>query len=306
VELVVGATGYIGRLVCQTLAAERRAVRALSRNPANLPADFVGESAQGDVVHDIGLDEALTGCDAAYYLVHSMEPGDGSFEERDRRAAQNFVAACQRTGVRKVVYLGGIATVGDDSQHMNSRLEVEEILLAGLPEATGLRASIVIGAGSASFRLMTRLVERMPVLPMPPWTAKQTQPIAERDVIACLTRSPLLPEVAGQAIDVCGPDVLTYGEMLTTIADALLIARPGLKLPVSLTAVAAPIAAAVSGTETELVAALMGSLVADVLPRSPTASQEMAQTYDIQPLRYARAVSMALREWERDEPLRAR
>src|SRR6185437_6687957 len=138
---------------------------------------------------------ALDGVDVAYYLVHSMEPAagaDGDFSSRDRIAAEKFARAAQKAGVERVVYLGGI--VPDDpaelSPHLSSRLEVEDILLEALPRSTALRASILVGARSSSFRILVRLVERLRFLPFPSWRDHRTQPIDERDAIEYLARTP--------------------------------------------------------------------------------------------------------------------
>ena len=282
-DLIVGATGYVGTLLTKALVAEGRAVRALSRHPPQEPDPGTVESVRGDVLNDEGLDAALAGCDVAYYLVHSMEAGTSSFEARDRRAAGNFVAACRRAGVDRVVYLGGIEPSGPLSPHMRSRLEVERILIEGLPGATGLRASIVIGAGSPSFRLMVRLIERIPVLPLPPWRQRRTQPIAERDVVQCLVRAPLIDATSGRSIDIVGPDALTYAEILEGIAAELEIDRPPVQLPVFTAPAFAAVASRIAGSDADLVRALMGSLNADVLPRSEHAAEEMADTFGIAP-----------------------
>jgi uncharacterized protein YbjT (DUF2867 family) len=258
------------------------------------------------VLNDEGLDAALDGCDVAYYLVHSMEAGASSFEARDRQAAQNFVAACRRGGVERVVYLGGIEPSGPLSPHMRSRLEVERILMEGLPGATGLRASIVIGAGSPSFRLMVRLVERIPVLPLPPWRHLRTQPVAERDVVQCLVRAPLIEATAGRSIDIVGPDALTYAEILAGIAAELGVDRQEVDVPIFTVPAFAAVAAAIAQTDTDLVRALMGSLNSDVLPRSERAAQEMAELFGVKPTPFTRAVRRALAEWEREEPLAGR
>ncbi len=305
-ELVVGATGYVGNLVARALLAERRPVRALSRDPRRMPDGLELETVRGDLLTGEGLEEALAGCEAAYYLVHSMEPGERSFEVRDRIAAHNFVRACGLAGVARAVYLGGIAPIGALSPHMRSRLEVEEILMEGVAGTTGLRASIVIGAHSPSFRLMVRLVERMRVLALPPWRERRTQPVAEADVVRCLIQAPLRERTAGCSIDVVGPDVLSYGAMLQSIAEALGIGRPAVPVPISITPVTAAVAAAVGDAPVELVGALMGSLVADVLPRSERAAEELAELFGFQPLPFERAVSRALAEWELEEPLAAR
>ncbi|MBV9603606.1 MAG: NAD(P)H-binding protein [Solirubrobacterales bacterium] len=305
-DLIVGATGYVGTLLTRALVAERRPVRALSRNPPPVAAGGPVETVAGDVLKNQGLDAALTGCDVAYYLVHSMEAGAGSFEARDRVAAENFVTACQRSGVARVVYLGGIEPSGRLSAHMGSRLEVERILMQGLPGATGLRASIIIGAGSPSFRLMVRLIERIPVLPLPPWRQRRTQPIAERDVVRCLVRTPRIDATAGRSIDLAGPDALTYAEILSGIASELGIERPKVGVPVFTAPAFGAVAAAIAGSDTELVRALMGSLGADVLPRSPDAAREISELFGFNPLGFMRAVRRALADWERDEPLAAR
>ncbi|HSC03249.1 MAG TPA: NAD(P)H-binding protein [Solirubrobacteraceae bacterium] len=305
-DLIVGATGYVGSLLTRALVAEGRAVRALSRRPILLsPASGV-QTVRGDVLNDEGLEAALEGCDVAYYLVHSMEAGANSFEARDRQAAGNFVAACRRAGVDRVVYLGGIEPTGPLSPHMRSRLEVERILMEGLPAATGLRASIIIGAGSPSFRLMVRLIERIPVLPLPPWRERRTQPIAERDVVECLVRTPLIDATSGRSIDIVGPDPLTYAEILEGIAAELDIDRPPVKLSVFTAPAFAAVASRIAGSDADLVRALMGSLSADVLPRSERAAQEMTELYGFRPLPFVRAVRRALADWEHKEPLAAR
>jgi uncharacterized protein YbjT (DUF2867 family) len=306
VDLIVGATGYVGTLLTQALVADGRKVRALSRHPPRAGGDGSVECVQGDVLGDEGLDSALDGCDVAYYLVHSMEAGASSFEVRDRQAAGNFAAACRRIGVDRVVYLGGIRPSGPLSPHMRSRLEVERILMENLPAATGLRASIIIGAGSPSFRLMVRLVERIPVLPLPPWRHRRTQPIAERDVVECLVRTPLCEGTVGRSIDLVGPDALSYAEILQGIADELGIDRPELDLPIFTAPAFAALASAIAGADVELVRALMGSLNSDVLPRSARAAEELTELIGIKPLGFTRAVRSALGDWERDEPLAAR
>ena len=305
-DLIVGATGYVGILLTKALVAEGRAVRALSRRPPLVAPPTAVEVVRGDVLNDQGLDAALNGCDVAYYLVHSMEAGASSFEARDRQAARNFVAACRRSGVERVVYLGGIEPSGALSPHMRSRLEVERILMEGLSGATGLRASIIIGAGSPSFRLMVRLIERIPVIPLPPWRERRTQPIAERDVVECLVRTPLIDATGGRSIDIVGPDPLSYGEILEGIADEMGIDRPPVKLSVFTAPAFAAVASRIAGSEVDLVRALMGSLNADVLPRSERAARKMEEMFGFRPWPFVRAVRRALADWEREESLAAR
>jgi uncharacterized protein YbjT (DUF2867 family) len=301
-ELVTGATGYVGNRLLLRLAAEGRRVRALARRPELLPGL---DAVRADLLTGDGLEEALEGCSTAYYLVHSMEPAtNGDFAGRDRRMAETFGEAAARAGVERIVYLGGIVPpIAPFSPHLTSRLEVEETLLAAVPGSTALRASIVIGAGSASFRLLVRLVERLRVLPLPRWRKNRTQPIDERDVIEFLARTPQVPDAAGRSLDVAGPDVMTYGRMIERIADVMGVGRLPLGLNRSLTPPASAVVAAVTGQPIELVRPLMESLETDLLPRDPG---EAPRLYGLRPHRFERAVEHALAEWESLEPLGAR
>jgi uncharacterized protein YbjT (DUF2867 family) len=225
------------------------------------------------------------------------------FADRDRVAAERFAEAAAVAGVERIVYLGGIEPPARVSAHLGSRLEVERILLAAVPSSTALRASIVIGAGSSSFRILVRLVERLRVLPLPAWRRNRTQPVAERDVIEYLARTPETPAAAGRSLDIAGPDVLSYAEMIERIAEAMGVGRTPLGFGASLTPPAAAVVAAVTGQPLELVRPLMESLESDLLARD---AAEAPRLYGIRPLRFERAVERALREWESLEPLGAR
>jgi uncharacterized protein YbjT (DUF2867 family) len=251
-----------------------------------------------------GLARALEGCSTAYYLVHAMEAaGDDDFPARDRRAAEEFATAARAAGLRRIVYLGGIAPAEDrPSPHLASRLEVEKLLLDAVPGSVALRASIVIGAGSASFRILVRLVERLRVLPLPAWRDNRTQPIDERDAIEYLARSPHTPAAAGRSLDIAGPDVLSYAAMLERIAELMGVGRMPVRVGASLTPPASAVVSAVADQPLELVRPLMQSLEHDLLPRSG----EATRIYRIEPRPFDRAVEWALREWESQEPLAAR
>jgi uncharacterized protein YbjT (DUF2867 family) len=305
-ELVTGATGYVGARLMRRLADDGRAVRALARRPERVEPIPGVETVAGDLVTGAGLTRALEGASTAYYLVHSMEAAAGNglaFGDRDRTAAERFARAAADARVERIVYLGGIEPAASQSAHLRSRLEVERILLEAVPGSTALRASIVVGAGSSSFRILVRLVERLRVLPLPAWRTNRTQPVAERDVIEYLARTPTVPAAAGRSLDIVGPDVLTYAQMIERIADAMGVGRVPLGLGASLTPPAAAVVAAVTGQPLELVRPLMESLESDLLPREPGEAERL---YDLRPLRFDRAVERALREWESAEPLGAR
>ena len=306
-ELVTGATGYIGGLLVERLASEGRPVRAAGRDPRRIEPRAGVERVRLDLLEQDGVAEALDGCATAYYLVHSLERGgdrDGDFADRDRRAARNFVAAAKAVGLERAVYLGGTAPPPGTpaSRHMASRLEVERTLLDGLPGSVAFRASIVIGARSDSFRILVRLVERLRMLPFPAWRANRSAPIDERDAIEYLARAPSVAAAAGESLDVAGQDVLSYGDMIRRIADLMGVGRTPISLGTAQTPAAAAVVSAVTGQPIELVRPLMESLATDLLPRDNRA----AELFGIRSRPFARAVEHALAEWERAEPLVAR
>jgi uncharacterized protein YbjT (DUF2867 family) len=260
---------------------------------------------QGDAVAGTRLDEALDGIDCAYYLIHSMEPSvDGTFADRDRRAATNFAEAAHVAGVERVIYLGGLVPEGKEaSMHLASRLEVEQVLHDAAPASVALRASIVIGARSRSFRFLVRLVERVPVMALPAWRSYRTQPIDARDVLAFLEASATTEHArGGLSLDIAGPDVVTYGELVERIRDAMLLRRPALRLRFNLTPVASRVAAAIAGESVELVGPLMEGLDGDLLPRDDRA----AGLLGVRLHRLNAAIERSLREWEAMEELAAR
>jgi uncharacterized protein YbjT (DUF2867 family) len=302
--LITGVSGFVGGALAERLGRDGHDLRGLSRAPERVSLQL--PVARADAVTGAGLDAALAGIDVAYYLIHSMEPSrDGAFAGRDRRAAQNFAGAATRAGVARVIYLGGLAPAREpDSPHLRSRLEIERILLAQAPGAVALRASIVIGARSRSFRFLVRLVERLRVLAIPAWRDYRTQPIDERDVIACLAAAATAPGIAGESLDAVGPDTLSYGEMIERIADSMLVARATWRLSFSATPLASAIAAAVAGEQRALIWPLMQSLEGDLLARGPQALA--ASRLRVRVHSFDAAVEHALRAWERSEPLRAR
>ncbi len=215
---VVGAAGFIGRRLAQHLGAAGADVRALVRRPGSAP----GGARVTEVAYDLAASGsqagALAGVGCAYYLVHAMGAGPG-FPERDRRYAERFAEDAREAGVGRVVYLGGLHPRGVElSPHLASRREVGAILRDRC-DALVVRAGIVIGAGSASFEIMRDLVRHLPVMTTPRWVQSRCQPVDIGDVLEALRRAAEVP--GGREVDLAGPDVLSYQEMLERLATQL-------------------------------------------------------------------------------------
>jgi uncharacterized protein YbjT (DUF2867 family) len=181
---------------------------------------------QFDVLDAPQLEAAMKGCTDGYYLIHSMLAAGPSYREEDIRLARSFARAAERSGLNRIVYLGGLGETGDGlSEHLSSRREVESVLAGGSVPVTVLRAAMIIGSGSASFEILRYLVERLPVMTTPRWVSTECQPIAIRNtlhyLIACLNT----PEAVGRTLDIGGPEVIRYSDILRLTADALGLRR---------------------------------------------------------------------------------
>lgn len=214
-DLVFGASGYIGSYLAPFLRDEGRQVRASSRKIEVLEArGWQGiELCEADALQPDTLDAALSGVDTAYYLVHSMAAGK-AFPELDAKAARNFAEAAARQHVRRIVYLGGLIPKQAQSTHLRSRAETGDILREGRVPVTELRAGMIIGPGSAAWEVIRDLVNHLPVMVTPRWVSSRSTPIALANLLRYLADIPSHEETAGETYDVAGPDVLTYGEIM--------------------------------------------------------------------------------------------
>lgn len=218
--LVTGATGFIGRSLAATLCASGRRVVAGSRRPPvpeRAGADSMVWRAV-DLLRAETLPAALDGVRVAYYLVHSMGGGTGDFRDRERRAAEAFAIAAARAGVERIVYVGGPAPIGPPSEHLRSRLAVGEILRAGSVPTIELRASMVIGAGGASWNIVRDLAMRLPAMVLPRWMKTRSRPVALQDVVAALIGASDLPIDGSAWFDIPGPEILSGRQILERIA----------------------------------------------------------------------------------------
>jgi uncharacterized protein YbjT (DUF2867 family) len=231
--LVTGATGFIGGRLAVSLSRAGTQVRCLVRDRSRAgQLEREGcELREADVTDSHSLEGVGSDIDVAYYLIHAMAGGAG-FDERERQGAVNFARMAKADGIRRVIYLGGLGDAGA-SMHLRSRHETARVLASEGPPLTYFRAAMVVGAGSESYRTLRYLVKRLPVMIAPAWLKTATQPIGIDDVVEYLERAPDVSESAGREVQIGGPDVLSYGEMLDRMAVAM-GRRPRPMLPVPL------------------------------------------------------------------------
>ncbi len=289
--LIVGASGYIGGRLVPMLAARGHDLILTSRDARPLAARFPDARVVGaDLLDPSTLAPALDGVDVAYYLAHSMGSGERGFAERDRRAAHEFAQAAARAGLERIVYLGGL---GDDaanlSHHLASRHETgAELATAGVP-VTEFRAAVIIGSGSASFEILRHLTERLPIMITPRWVGTLCQPIGISDVLDYLVAALDHPEVTG-IVEIGGPDVLSYGDMMRTYARQRGLRRLMIPVPVLTPHLSSYWVNLVSPVPAGIARPLIEGLRNEVVVRDPGP----AATFGLQPLPYAAALQQAI------------
>ncbi len=293
---VLGATGYVGgRLVPRLLAAGFR-VRCLVRSPGKLdqqPWKDDVEVVQGNAIDRADVDRAMAGVDGVYHLIHQMGSAK-DFASADRQAALNVAFAAADAGVRRIVYLGGLGEVDEDSsRHLASRGEVADILASGPVPVTTLRAAVIIGSGSASFEMLRHLTEKLPVMTCPKWVETRVQPIAIRDVLRYLIVAMDLTDPDDHDIDIGGPEVLTYRQMMSRYAKAAGLARRIIvTVPVLTPSLSSHWVNLVTPVPFGLARPLVESLTIDVVVRD---GHEQGSDLDPEPcLPYEDAVRLAL------------
>jgi uncharacterized protein YbjT (DUF2867 family) len=281
--LVTGATGFVGGRLAAALAERGAEVRCLVRNRARASdlADAGHDLHEGDVLDAGSLRGAGEGVDTAYYLVHSMGRGGDreGFAEREQRAAENFARMARNEGVERVVYLGGL---GDErSEHLKSRAATAATLAEHGPPLVYFRAAMVIGAGSESYQTVRYLVERLPAMIAPAWLRNRTQPISIDDVLEYLAQAAERPEAAGQEIQIGGPDVMTYSELLDLMADVLgKRHRPKLPVPLLTPRLSSLWIGLVTPVDAGVARPLIESLASETVVTDP----EPAELFDVSPM----------------------
>jgi uncharacterized protein YbjT (DUF2867 family) len=298
--LIFGATGYIGGRLVPRLLERGHQLRLLVRDPRKVSGKGWKdvEVLEGDILRPETLPPAFKDIDYVYYLVHSMSGSASNFEKQDRSAAWNIVTLCQINNVKRVIYLGGLGKRnGSQSPHLRSRHEVGDILRAGNVPVTEFRAAVIIGSGSVSFEMIHHLVNRLPVMICPRWVGVRTQPIGIRDVIRYLYESIEKPHTSGKIYDIGGPDILTYGDMMTTVADVLGLKRLLIPVPLLTPRLSSLWVNLVTPVPSQLARILIESLRHETVCES----DEALRDFGFSPMDFKSAVKLALERARKHE-----
>jgi uncharacterized protein YbjT (DUF2867 family) len=289
--LVTGATGFIGGRLAGALSRNGARVRCLVRDRSRARHLERGgcELREADVTDSQSLAGVGNEIDVAYYLIHAMAGGPG-FDERERQGAVNFARMAKADGIRRVVYLGGLGDAGA-SKHLRSRHETARVLASEGPPLTYFRAAMVVGAGSESYRTLRYLVKRLPVMIAPAWLKTATQPIGIDDVVEYLRRAPDVSESEGREVQIGGPDVLSYGDMLDRMAVAMgRRPRPMLPVPVLTPRLSALWLGLVTPVDTKVARPLVEGLTTATTVTDPSG----AEPFGISTLRFDETLRRAL------------
>ncbi len=298
--LLTGVTGYIGKRLLPQLLEQGHEVICCVRNkqrfnaPSGVPVleiDFLNEGNDDKIPGDI---------DAAYYLIHSMASNVGSFEEMEEKTARNFAKLISKTKARQLIYLSGISNEEELSKHLRSRRNTEDVLKESGVPLTVLRASIIVGSGSASFEIIRDLVEKLPVMVAPKWLNTRNQPIAIRNVLQYLTGVLNNEKTFNRDFDIGGNEILTYRDMLMQFAEVRGLRRVIITVPVMSPRLSSYWLYFVTATSYKLAVNLVDSMKVEVIARDFD-DPELEKLLGVKPLSYREAVKAAFTKIEQNE-----
>ncbi|TCI94983.1 SDR family oxidoreductase [Tenacibaculum sp. M341] len=298
--LITGTTGYIAkRLVLKLLEKGHKlvcCVRDLNRIPDEIENKENIEFIKVDFLEE-EIPAFPTDIDAAYYLIHSMSTTATNFQDLEKKCAFNFKKLVEKTNCKQVIYLSGIVNDSSLSKHLKSRLRVEEALKSDNYALTTFRAGIIVGSGSASFEIIRDIVEKLPLMITPKWLNTKTQPIAIRDVLSFLVKGLANEKLYNNSFDICGPEVLTYKQMLLQFAEVRQFKRYIFTLPVLTPKLSSYWLYFVTSTSFNLAQALVDSMKVEVIAKESNINSLL----NIVPITYKESVALAFQKIQQND-----
>ena len=291
--LLTGANGYIGKRLLINLIAENHHVFCIVRDKLRFSKELAEEKNVSLIqldFNDISNCEIPENIDVAYYLIHSMS-SDKDYSKLEANCAKNFKSLLSGTQVKQVIYLSGITNDSNLSKHLNSRKNVEGLLKSKNYSLTTLKAGIIIGSGSASFEIIRDLVEKLPVMIAPKWLNTRCQPIAIRDVLSILLKAKGKKTLYNKSLDIGGPDILTYKEMLLEFANIRNLKRRIFIVPVMTPRLSSYWLYFVTSTSYYLAIALVNSMKIEVVCSKD--QLDINKELNIHPVSYEKALKLA-------------
>lgn len=302
--LLTGTTGYIGKRFLPLLLEQGHEVICCVRDKQRFHSDAISDNPnvsllEIDFLKEVPEVEGIKDIDAAYYLIHSMTTNIEDFGKLEERSAENFMKLATNTGVKRIIYLGGISNSENLSKHLASRRNVEDILGSTSIPLTTIRAGIIVGSGSASFEIIRDLVEKLPVMVTPRWLKTKNQPVAIRNILECLTGVLDHTETDGRSWDIGGPDIMAYKEMLLQFASVRGLRRYIYTVPVMTPRVSSYWLYFVTSTSYKLAVNLVNSMKVEVVARD----NDLAELLRLKLIRYKEAVELAFQKIEQNNVL---
>lgn len=298
--LVTGSTGYIGKRLIPLLTNDKHNVVCAVRDKLRADKSYLEEDLIDIVEADFLKPETLNSIpkdiDVAFYLIHSMSNSSKDFESLEEKCAINFKNQIEKTNVTQVIYLSGITNEDNLSKHLQSRKNVEDLLVSNSYGLTIFKAGIIVGSGSSSFEIIRDLVEKLPFMIAPKWLNTKTQPLAVRDVLSFLHRSVGRKELYNKSYDVFGPEVLTYKQMLLQFAEVRGLKRYILTVPVMTPKLSSYWLYFVTSTSYKLATTLVDSMGVQIIGKPSNINEIL----NVKPKSYKEAVALAFEKIEQN------
>ncbi len=232
---IAGASGFVGQKLINEIDSSFK-IRALARSDGRNDSEQI-EWLKCDLFSYQKTKSALKDTDIAIFLVHSMLPSSklfqGNFRDTDLLLADNFARSCVDNNVKQIIYLGGLVPIGESSEHLKARLEVEEVFRETKIATTVLRAGMVVGDGGSSFEILRNLVNNLPMMILPKWTKSNTQLIYIDDLIRVLIHTLNNENFYNRIINVVNGEDVTYGQLIRKTAKSLEFNQPMISVPIN-------------------------------------------------------------------------